>query len=469
MHRKNLAFDQVHDVRAVRIVTGSVVDCYAALGIVHGRWHYIPGEFDDYIATPKDNLYRSLHTAVLGPAAVPVEIQIRTHEMHDHAELGVAAHWRYKEGAARDAAYDRKIEWLRDLLAPAAEGESDSDFLSRVRADLFDDRVYALTPKGEVVDLPSAATPIDFAYHVHTELGHRCRGARVNGRIVPLNHRLSNGEVVEIIGGKKSQPSRDWLIEREGFLASPRSRAKVRAWFKRRDQGENRRDGRELFERELSRLGAEHTLTSDLIGEFGLPNADALHVAIGSGDLSIAQVSGAIERRLRGKSAMAPPSELPPIGPPRRESAAAVQVEGVGDLMSTHARCCNPVPPESITGYVTVGRGITLHRAGCRNLARLAVRSPERLLQVSWGKAGTRRYPVDIVVHAMDRRGLLRDITTLVAEERINIDRLASQGDPAQGSADLTLRVSVSGLEDLSRLLSRLSALPGIISARRRA
>jgi GTP pyrophosphokinase len=469
MHRKNLAFDQVHDVRAVRIVTGSVVDCYAALGIVHGRWHYIPGEFDDYIATPKDNLYRSLHTAVLGPAAVPVEIQIRTHEMHDHAELGVAAHWRYKEGAARDAAYDRKIEWLRDLLAPAAEGESDSDFLSRVRADLFDDRVYALTPKGEVVDLPSAATPIDFAYHVHTELGHRCRGARVNGRIVPLNHRLSNGEVVEIIGGKKSQPSRDWLIEREGFLASPRSRAKVRAWFKRRDQGENRRDGRELFERELSRLGAEHTLTSDLIGEFGLPNADALHVAIGSGDLSIAQVSGAIERRLRGKSAMAPPSELPPIGPPRRESAAAVQVEGVGDLMSTHARCCNPVPPESITGYVTVGRGITLHRAGCRNLARLAVRSPERLLQVSWGKAGTRRYPVDIVVHAMDRRGLLRDITTLVAEERINIDRLASQGDPAQGSADLTLRVSVSGLDDLSRLLSRLSALPGIISARRRA
>jgi GTP pyrophosphokinase len=468
MHRKNLAFDQVHDVRAVRIVTGSVVDCYAALGIVHGRWHYIPGEFDDYIATPKDNLYRSLHTAVLGPAAVPVEVQIRTREMHDHAELGVAAHWRYKEGAARDAAYDRKIEWLRDLLAPASEGESDSDFLSRVRADLFDDRVYALTPKGEVVDLPSGATPIDFAYHVHTELGHRCRGARVNGRIVPLNHHLSNGEVVEIIGGKKSQPSRDWLIEREGFLASPRSRAKVRAWFKRRDQGENRRDGRELFERELARLGAEHTLTSDLIGEFGLPNADALHLALGAGDLSLAQVAGAIERRLRGKSAMAPPSQLPPIGPSRRDSTAAVQVEGVGDLMSTHARCCNPVPPEAITGYVTVGRGITLHRAGCRNLARLAVRAPERLLQVDWGKPGTRRYPVDIVVHAMDRRGLLRDITTLVAEERINIERLASQGDPAQGSADLTLRVSVSGLEDLSRLLSRLSALPGVISARRR-
>jgi GTP pyrophosphokinase len=469
MHRKNLAFEQVFDVRAVRIITASVEDCYAALGVVHGRWHYIPGEFDDYIATPKDNLYRSLHTAVLGPAAVPVEIQIRTREMHEHAELGVAAHWRYKEGAARDAAYDRKIEWLRELLAPASDAETDSDFLSRVRADLFDDRVYALTPKGEVVDLPGGATPIDFAYHVHTELGHRCRGARVNGRIVPLNHRLANGEVVEIIGGKVAQPSRDWLIEREGFLASPRSRAKVRAWYKRRDLGENRREGRDLLERELARLGAEHSLTSDLIGEFGLPSAEALHVAIGAGEIGLAQVAGAIERRLRGKAAPGPGADLPPIGQARRQQAAAVQVEGVGDLLSTNARCCNPVPPEPITGYVTVGRGITLHRSGCRNLARLAARAPQRLLQVDWGKAAGRRYPVDIVVHAMDRRGLLRDITTMVAEERIDIERLASQGDPAQGSADLSLRVAVGGIAELSRLLARLSAMPGIISARRRA
>jgi len=435
---------------------------------VHGRWHYIPGEFDDYIATPKDNLYRSLHTAVLGPSAVPVEIQIRTREMHDHAELGVAAHWRYKEGAARDAAYDRKIEWLRELLAPASDTESDSDFLSRVRADLFDDRVYALTPKGEVVDLPGGSTPIDFAYHVHTELGHRCRGARVNGRIVPLNHRLANGEVVEIIGGKQSQPSRDWLIEREGFLASPRSRAKVRAWFKRRNLGENQREGRDIFERELARLGAENALTSDIIGEFGLKSAESLHLAIGSGELPLSQVASALERRMRGKAPPPPGADLPPIGPVRRDRTPDVKVEGVGDLLSTHARCCNPVPPEAITGYVTVGRGITLHRAGCRNLARLAARSPQRLLQVDWGKSAGRRYPVEIVVHAMDRRGLLRDITTVVAEEHINIERLASQGDPAQGSADLSLRVAVGGLEDLARLLARLSAMPGIISARRR-
>jgi GTP pyrophosphokinase len=471
MHRKSLAFEQVLDVRAVRVIVDSVTDCYAALGAVHGRWHYIPGEFDDYIATPKDNLYRSLHTAVLGPAAVPLEIQIRTRDMHDHAELGVAAHWRYKEGAARDAAYDRKIEWLRELLAPAAPGESDSDFLSRVRADLFDDRIYALTPKGEVVDLPAGATPIDFAYHVHTELGHRCRGARVNGRMVPLNHRLANGEVVEIIGGKKAQPSRDWLIEQQGYLASPRSRSKVRAWFKRRDSGENRSEGREMFDRELARLGAAHSLTSELIGEFGLPTADALHLALGSGDLGISQVAAVIERRMRGKAAPPAGSDLPPIGPPRRQPVAAVEAEGVGDLLSTHARCCNPLPPEPITGYVTVGRGITLHRTGCRNLARLAARSPQRLIQVAWGpgKSGSRRYPVELLVHAMDRRGLLRDITTLVAEEKIDIERLSSQGDQSQGSADLSLRVSVGGLGELTRLLARLSALPGIISARRRA
>jgi len=469
MHRKGLAFEQMFDVRAVRIITSSVEDCYAALGVVHGRWHYIPGEFDDYIATPKDNLYRSLHTAVLGPSAVPVEIQIRTREMHEHAELGVAAHWRYKEGAARDAAYDRKIEWLRELLAPASDTESDSDFLSRVRADLFDDRVYALTPRGEVVDLPGGATPIDFAYHVHTELGHRCRGARVNGRLVPLNHRLANGEVVEIIGGKKPQPSRDWLIEREGFLASPRSRAKVRAWFKRQDQGENLREGRQMFERELARLGGEHALVSDLVGEFRLTGADALYFAIGSGELGLAQVAGAIERRLRGKPDAPGGRDMPPIGAARREQAAPVQVEGIGDLLSTHARCCNPVPPEPVTGYVTVGRGITLHRSGCRNLRRLAARAPERLLQVDWGKAAGGRYPVEIVVRAMDRRGLLRDITTVVAEEHIDIERLDSQGDSAQGSADLSLRVAVGGLPELTRLLARLSAMPGIISARRRA
>jgi GTP pyrophosphokinase len=468
MNKKGLAFDQVLDVRAIRIIAATVADCYAALGVVHGRWPYIPGEFDDYIATPKDNLYRSLHTAVIGPGTAPLEIQIRTRDMHEHAELGVAAHWRYKEGAARDAAYDRKIEWLRELLVPAGEAESDSDFLSRVRADLFEDRVYALTPKGEVVDLPAGATPIDFAYHVHTDLGHRCRGARVNGRIVPLDHRLANGEVVEIIGGKQAQPSRDWLIEQEGFLASPRSRAKVRAWFKKRDAGQNLAEGRDMFERELARHGGQQALISELIGEFSLTSADALYLALGSGDLTITQLSAAIQRRARARTTAPPPTELPPIGAAPRGPMGAVQVEGVGDLLSTYARCCNPVPPEAITGYVTVGRGVTIHRSGCRNLARLAARAPERLLQVGWGRSADRRFPVEIQLHAMDRKGLLRDVTTLVADQKINIERLASRGDPGQGSADLSLRVSVAGLEELTHLLSRLTALPGVISARRR-
>ena len=468
MRRKGLAFAQVFDVRAVRVIVDTVADCYAALGAVHGRWHYIPGEFDDYIATPKDNLYRSLHTAVIGPGAVPLEIQIRTREMHEHAELGVAAHWRYKEGGTRDAAYDRKIEWLRELLAPAADAETDSDFLSRVRADLFEDRVYALTPKGEIIDLPAGATPLDFAYHVHTDLGHKCRGARVNGRIVPLDHRLANGEVVEIIRGKKAQPSRDWLVEQQGFLASPRSRAKVRAWFKKQDVGQNRIEGRELLEREFTRLGTQHALMSELIGEFGVANADNLYLALGSGDLSLAQVTAAMQRRMRGREALPPAAVVPEAKPARRDAAGGVEIEGVGDLMSTYARCCNPLPPEPVTGYVTVGRGVTIHRSGCSSLARIAARAPERLLQVEWGKARTARFPVDVVVHAMDRRGLVRDVSTLLADEKVNIERLTTRTDAAEASADLSLRISVPGLDELSRLLARIAALPGVISARRR-
>ena len=466
MHRKNLAFEQVFDIRAIRIITGTVADCYAALGAVHGRWPYVPGEFDDYIATPKDNLYRSLHTAVMGPGGMPVEVQIRTRDMHEQAELGVAAHWRYKESRARDAAWDRKIQWLRELLVPGVEGESDGDFLDRVRADLFGDRVYALTPRGEVVDLPAGSTPLDFAYQVHTELGHRCRGARVNGNIAPLDRQLRNGEVVEIIAGRVAQPSRDWLVAQQGFLASPRSRAKVRAWFRRRDADQNRHEGRELLERELARAGAQHTVAlPELISEFSQDSAEALYLALGAGDLSSAQLAGAIQRRLREHAAQAPP---PPVRPSRR-AAAATQVAGIGDLLSAYARCCSPAPPEPITGYVTVGRGVTIHRAECANLARLAARAPERLLQVEWGQAGTARFPVEVVMHAMDRPGLARDVTTLLAEARIDLERLVSRQHAGRGSLDLLLRITVSNLDELARLLPRLAALPGVVSARRRA
>ena len=466
MQRKRLGFEQVFDIRAVRVLTRTVADCYAALGVVHGRWPYIPGEFDDYIATPKDNDYRSLHTAVIGPGGLPVEVQIRTFGMHEHAELGVAAHWRYKDGV-KDSGYDRKVQWLRELLAPSAGGEAEPDFLDRVRAELFEDRVYVLSPKGDVVDLPAGATPIDFAYHVHTSLGHRCRGARVNGRLVPLDHKLSNGEVVEIIAAKQPQPSRDWLMEQLGYLASPRSRSKVRAWFRQQDEGRNRQEGRELLERELGRLGlASAVPLPELLAEMNIATADALYLGLGTGDINVAQVSGAIQRRLRARAAEAPPPPAP--AKPRRKAATGLSVEGVGDLACTYARCCSPVPPQPIAGYVTVGRGVTVHRADCPSLERMRIRQPERVLAVDWGSAADRAFAVDIHVHAFDRRGLLRDISGLLADEKISIERVNSVSDTSRNVADITLTVSIRGLEELSRVLTRLKSLPNVISAQRK-
>jgi len=467
MQRKQLGFEELFDVRAVRILTDSVADCYAALGLVHGRWPYIRGEFDDYIATPKGNDYRSLHTAVIGPGKMPVEVQIRTREMHEHAELGVAAHWRYKEGGGRDAAYDRKIQWLRELLAPASDGEADRDFLDQVRADLFEDRVYVLSPKGDVVDLPSGATPLDYAYQVHTELGHRCRGARVNGRMVTLDYRLCNGEVVEIIAGKHSQPSRDWLIEQQGYLASPRSRAKVRAWFKRQDEGRNRHEGRELFDRELARLGLQNAVAMpELLAELGLPGAEALYLALGAGDLTAAQVSGAIHRRIKASE---PPQVATRTAPPRRrKTSTGLEIEGVGDLASTFARCCNPVPPEPIAGYITVGRGVTIHREGCASLERMRRRQPERVLSVAWGSAGEDGFEVDVVIHAYDRHGLVRDVGTVLTEEKIGIVRMTTETHSATNTADIHVTVTIRGLEELSHLLLRLKSIRNVVSARRR-
>ena len=467
MRRKDLSFEQVLDVRAVRILAGSVTDCYAALGLVHGRWPYIAGEFDDYIATPKENGYRSLHTAVMGPGNVAVEIQIRTVEMHEQAELGVAAHWRYKEGRSRDAAYDRKIQWLRELLAPATAGETDRDFIDQVRTELFEDRVYVLTPAGDVVDLPAGATPLDCAYHVHTELGHRCRGARVNGRMVRLDYRLSNGEAVEIIAGKQSQPSRDWLVEQLGYLASPRSRAKVRAWFRRQDEGQNRQAGREIYERELRRLALQDQIRlPELLAELHLPSADALYLAIGAGDLGIAQLNGAMQRLLKPQEP-APPAQ-PPLRKARRKTAEGLIVEGIGDLLSTYARCCSPVPPQPIAGYVTLGRGVTIHRVDCRSLERMRRLQPERVLSVEWGDAGERGFSVEVGVRAYDRRGLVRDISGLLADEKISIERMTTTTDASSNTAEILLGISIRDLPQLSRLLTRLKSLPNVISARRR-
>ena len=468
MQRKGLAFEQVMDVLAVRVIVGTVADCYAALGVVHGLWQYIPGEFDDYIATPKENHYRSLHTAVIGPGRFPLEVQIRTREMHEHAELGVAAHWQYKEGRRVESGFQQKINWLRELLEPGARAGLEPDLLAGLQAEIFEDRVYALSPRGEVVDLPRGATPLDFAYHVHTSLGHRCRGARVNGKMVQLDHRLSNGDTVEIIPGKHPNPSRDWLVPSLGFLASPRNRAKVRAWFRKLDEGQNREQGRQLYEREVERLGVRAPPLPEVLEELGLPDAASLFLGLGEGELTLAQVAGAIQRRLHEKE---PPKAA---RAPARPSAAAdrtkgMVIDGVGDLLSTFARCCRPVPPEPIAGYITLGRGVSIHRADCANLLRMRDTQPQRVLVVDWGRPSDERtFPVAVVVKAYDRRGLVRDITSVLADSHVNIQAMNTVTDPDDNVASLDITVAVHGLDELSRLLARIAGLPNVISARRR-
>jgi GTP pyrophosphokinase len=466
MKRKSLAFEQVMDVLAVRIQVETVAECYAALGIVHGLWNYMPGEFDDYIATPKENNYRSLHTAVIGPGRLPLEVQIRTREMHDHAELGVAAHWQYKEGRRAVSSFQQKINWLRQLLEPTARASMEPDLLDGLQAELFEDRVYALSPKGEVVDLPRGATPLDFAYHVHTNLGHRCRGAKVNGRMVSLSQPLANGDTVEIITGKHPNPSRDWLVPALGFLVSPRNRSKVRSWFRKLDEGQNREHGRQMFEREVERLGVRGLPLPEILEELGLDNADALYVGLGEGDLTLAQVAGAIQRRQHER---APPKPRVPARTVGHDTAGGMVVDGVGDLLSTIARCCRPVPPEPIAGYITLGRGVSIHRADCANLLRMRDSQPLRVLAVDWGRPSPERtFPVALRVEAFDRRGLVRDISSVLADEHISIETMHTVTNAAENTATVDMTVTVHGLEELSRLLGRFAGLPNVISAVRR-
>jgi len=467
MQRKQLAFEQLFDVRAVRVVVATIPECYAALGIVHGLWPYIPGEFDDYIATPKGNGYRSIHTAVIGPQAKSLEVQIRTREMHEHAELGVAAHWTYKEGGPRDAQYQRKIEWVRRLLEPqeGAAEDAERDFVEGMRAELFEDRVYVLTPKGEVIDLPRGATALDFAYQVHTSLGHRCRGAKVNGRIVPLTRALANGEIVEVITARHEAPSRDWLAPEQGYLASPRSRSKVRAWFRRQDVGDNRSAGRALAERELARIGARAEQLAALARELNARDLDHFYQLLGEGEITVTQLMQAAGRLI------APPPERTIVRtgrPAPRRRAAPVEIEGVGDLPTTLARCCAPLRPQPITGYVTLGRGVTVHRSDCASLMRMSALKPDRVLKVEWAAADTGTLDVEIAVNAYDRRGLLRDITDVVAAEHLSIDAVSSRTDHEAGTAHFALRIPVSDLEQLARLLRRLVSVPNVIEARRR-
>jgi GTP pyrophosphokinase len=463
MQRKDRGLDSLYDIRAVRILVKDVNECYAALGIVHNLWSYIPGEFDDYIANPKENDYRSLHTAVVGPDGKTVEVQIRSEDMHQHAELGVAAHWRYKEGGGSPAAFDQKIRFLRQLLEPTGDGV---DLLDQIRDDFFEDRIYAVSPKGDVVELPANATPLDFAYHVHTQVGHRCRGAKINGRIVPLTHRVENGDQIEIITGSQSKPSRDWLSPKLGYLAGARARAKVRNWFRLQDRDQHLRQGREILDRELARLSEKDVPTDDIAKKLKHKDTEALCVSLGAGDLTSASIATALQN-LRG-------TELPATKTrrhSRRKTSKpdSVGVTGVGDMLCNFARCCRPVPPEPIVGYITQGRGISIHRQDCGNFLGLNQRSPERVLETGWGESDQGTYPVDLTLHAFDRSGLIRDITAVLADEEANVLDLKSSTDKESMQVIMALSLEIRDLPTLSTAITRLEQLPNVVSVRRKA
>jgi GTP pyrophosphokinase len=461
MQRKGVDFGELYDIRAVRVLVEDVAACYAALGVVHSLWTPVPGEFDDYIAHPKANHYRSLHTAVIGPEGKTLEVQIRTREMHEHAELGVAAHWRYKEGGHADEAFERKIAWMRQMLLEVREEAEDTGrLLEGERPALVEDRVYVLTPQGRVVDLPAGATVLDFAYYVHTEVGHRCRGAKVNGRIVPLTHRPRSGDRVEIITGKEAEPRRDWLIPQLGYLNTARARGKVRGFFHRLEQERNIAAGRELIERELRKLSLERADLGKAAEKLRFAKVEDLFVAAALGDVTPAQIVRALT-----EAEPAPPP--PPRTPARAEWEGGLMIEGVGRLLTTLARCCQPVAGEPIAGFVTRGRGVSVHRADCPQLLRLAARDPARVLEVSWGRRDDSRQEVGVLVRAFDRKHLLKDLTQTIAHADVDIAGVESRVLPDRGLAELRFGLKVRDFGQLSRLLAQIEGVRNVIEARR--
>jgi len=468
MQSKKLSFEQVFDVRAVRVLVETVNDCYAALGVVHAHWNHIHQEFDDYIAHPKPNGYQSLHTAVLGSEGRPLEVQIRTFDMHRNAELGIAAHWHYKEGGAGlSEVATQQIAWLRQMLEYREEDTDDGDLLERFKAEAFQDRVYVITPKGAIIELPLGATPLDFAYHVHTEVGHRCRGAKVNGRIVPLTYELKNGEQVDVLTAKTGGPSRDWLSPHLGYVKSNRARAKIRQWFIQQDQSKSIIAGRAALEREFQRLGIRNLKLEKVAERLRFTKPDELFATIGHGALTTSQVVSKVQDLL---------PQTPPTGeslPAIRKSRLAepgnndVWIRGVGQLLTQTAHCCQPAPFEPIAGYITQGRGVTIHRQDCANLLALANRHSERVIEVGWGETPA-TYPVDIMVIAHDRSGLLRDIASVLANEQVNVLSANTQTDPETSIARMELTLEITDVLQLSRLLDKIGQLRNVMEVYRK-
>lgn len=466
MQKKHLSFDQLYDIRAVRIVTERVQDCYAVLGIVHTSWQHLPKEFDDYIATPKQNGYQSIHTVVLGPHGRPIEIQIRTRQMHDDAELGVAAHWRYKEGgpAGREGALDEKIGWLRKILAWQEE-VVDSSLAEELRNQVTEDRVYVFTPKGDIVDLPLGSTPLDFAYYVHSNVGHRCIGAKISGRIVPFTYQLKTGDQVEILTGREPNPSRDWLNPNLGYLKSSRARSKVQYWFRLQDRDKNYAAGKELLDAELARLNLVMEHPSKVLQRFNAGSMEELLVGIGGGEIKVTQVVHYIQSQyVKVEPEIDPRLISKPMHTPAKSH---VVVQGVGNLMTHMAGCCQPLPGDAIIGYITVGRGIAVHRDDCDQFKNLQEHHPERVVEATWGDQYASGYEASIRIVANDRNGLLRDITSILANEKANVLRMSSNSDVAKQTAIINMTLELYNLDSLNKLLTKVSLIDDVIEAKR--
>ena len=463
MKEKGRDFDRIYDVCATRVIVDDIKDCYAALGIVHSLWRPIAGEFDDYIAMPKDNMYQSLHTAVVGPEGRPLEVQIRTWDMHWTAEYGVAAHWRYKEQVERDAVLEAKMAWLRQMMDWRRELVDAQEFVDSLKTDLFPEEVYVFTPKGDVVELARGSTPVDFAYHVHTEIGHRCQGAKVNGKIVPLNYQLKDGDQVMILTAKRGGPSRDWLNPHLGYVSTSRARQKIRQFFRRQERAENIARGRTLLERELKRLGIEHESYEEIAKLFRFKKIDDLLAAIGYGDINVHQISTKLlDVETEGDETL--PVEGRPSGLPRE--AKGVTVTGVGGLLTRIGGCCNPLPEDEIIGYVTRGQGVTIHRMDCGNVLRvLRDGDKERLIEVDWGEDVDAAYPVAIKITAYDRRGLLKDVAAIIDAEDVNMISASINTRKKDQIATIVATLEISGMAQLSRVLAKIETLTNVLEA----
>lgn len=466
MMRKNVSLEEIYDATAVRILMETKEQCYEVLGMVHALWSQIPAEFDDYIVNPKENGYQSLHTAVTAPNGRVFEVQIRTFKMHDQAEMGVAAHWKYKEGVKqKKESHERKIEWLRDVLAWHQEMAANKGVPQAIETEFLEDRVYVFTPNGDVLDLPNGVTPLDFAYHVHSQVGHRCRGAKVNGHIVPLTYELKTGDKVEILTGKESKPSRDWINPHLNYLKTSRAKAKVLHWFKMQDYDKNRAEGHELLDKELKTLGLKSDNLHEVAFSFNFKKTEDLYAALGRGDIKLSQVINRLTPPETTEDAVA--KIVKPHAKPEAASGSDLHIEGVGNLLTYMARCCQPVPGDDVIGYITVGRGVSIHRKDCPNILHASEKQKQRFLHVNWGSRPREHYVVDVLIKAFDRPGLLRDITSLLSNEKAHVYSLQTRSNKQDNSANITLTVEIDGINSLSRLLTKLSQVPNVLEARR--